>query len=126
MILDLEVDNQIQYMIAPAKAIPTPSGTIQEAVQAALDSVTSHNGHRDEHFFLLSFVQIERVGGSGKTCVSTIGVTQLEEAGSAGILPAPLLRIADSVERSRSTGSGGRFSVIGHYLAPQLRNSYTI
>jgi hypothetical protein len=54
------------------------------------------------------------------------GVTQLEEAGSAGILPAPLLPIADAVERSLSTGSGGRFSTIGRYLCPQLRYSMKI
>jgi hypothetical protein len=38
-----------------------------------------------------------------------LGITQLEQAGTAGILPAPLLRATDSVERSPSTGSGGQF-----------------
>ncbi len=41
-----------------------------------------------------------------------LGVTQLEEAGSAGILPAPLLRIADSVERSFSTVVVGGFQAL--------------
>jgi hypothetical protein len=55
-------------------------------------------------------------------------VTQLEQAGTAAgalwAVPAPLLRAADFVERSLSTGSHGRFSAIGRYLYPQLRNSH--
>ena len=56
-----------------------------------------------------------------------LGVTQLEQAGSAAgalwAVPAPLLRATDAVERSLSTGSGGQFSAIARYLCPQLRNS---
>jgi hypothetical protein len=53
--------------------------------------------------------------------------TQLEEAGSAAgalcAVPAPLLRVAHSLERSLSTGSNRRSSGIGPYLDSQLRNS---